>query len=397
MALTPFRWAAIAVAAMLSLAILIFSDIRMLRPPELTEGQEREERLLRTLSHHSGRTNRFARHYRIAQLKDSLRPRAVSAPGAPGLRLAFGASVVAATRAAVDSALVYAREKIGPSPVMGVDVVAIVDSARINGTSVWPSGVGQVFILPERAGDRCVVVLTMGSGSSFFHHRTLASEDARQNILGPCAFYAAFGMPGDSIRSWLRARGATLALGGSWTRTPNLVSRDVGEGYYYVRSDTNAYFPGGARVLHYYSSRGIQCVLGDTEVCAASVLEPTLGARPVAVGPAMKLSTRIEGFNAFDAGVEYGGRETEMLADMLRSFGKDRFAQLWSSPDPLPVAFQRATGLSLGEWVATWAQELVPEIDRGPTIPAASLGSALAVVIASILLTVWMARRRSFA
>ena len=53
-------------------------------------------------------------------------------------------------------------------------------------------------MLPERPGDACVVVFRLPTAQ-----RTSFTPAATQRLLGTCAFYAAFGQPGEGTQRWL--------------------------------------------------------------------------------------------------------------------------------------------------------------------------------------------------
>jgi hypothetical protein len=389
MALTPLRWAAIAIVAMLGFIVLSWGP----RPEYNRTPEERREDVLQMrASLHGNRVQRFARQVRMAQISDSLR--AALPRGTETVRAFYGRDVDAVIRSAVDTALQRAREKIGAAPRIGVDVVTIQDTMAISGVRPWWSYHAPFYILPSRPTDRCVVVLPSGKGlSPQALARTLNTEDARLQVLGPCAFYGAFGLPGDSVRQWLRSRGALLALGGSWTQNAGSVqTQDAGGPYF----NPPNYYPGPPSAFYYLSGRAVSCIVGDTDECEAVITDRPATPIPLAVGPAVRPGVRLGPID-FTSGIDFSGRETELLSDMVRSLGRERFERLWTSNEALPIAFQKASGMQLGEWVSAWGRERIDRIEHGPVPRAMSVVSAIAIIAACMLWVVFASRRRVFA
>ena len=389
MALTPFRWTAIAVIGMLAVFIAVMRDPRPYRP---TADELRTSELAMRSSHHGRRVGQFVRQYRMAQLTDSLR-RVIPASPLP-VRTVHGGNVDPRVRAAVDSTVAAGRQKLSDTPRIAVDVVTLVDTTETAGYRAWSSALIPFYILPQRASERCVVVVPLGHEfNAHQNSRILYTEDARRQILGPCAYYGAFGMPGPAIREWLRQRGALLALGGSWTQTTASLMESADYNYYL---STDPYYPSPPPPFFQYSTRGVTCLMGDASACESVVLDRNIEAGLMSVGSAVRAGYRL-GPISRRTGTEFGGLETELLADMVRSLGRARFEQFWTSSAPVPQAFQQASGMRLGEWVSTWAGQSAPEYEPGPRIRAESLISALAIIIACIVMAVFAARRRVFA
>ena len=389
MALTPLRWVAIAIAGMLTFCILAFSERKW---PEPTPDVEEANRMYMAASLHNTRATAFVRQYRMARIADSLRSSSARGAVAP-IRVSHAANVSPVVRAAVDSAVAFARGRLGDSARMGVDVVTLLDTVSISGLRPWPSSLLPIYVLPQRHTDRCTVVFPLGYDNT---ERAIASamgtEDARLQILGPCAYYAAFGMPGAQVREWLRQRGALMALGGSWTRNYSSNPAEASLGSFTAPT----YYPTAAPQLFVYSARAVTCLVGDASACESVVLDVGPGRRQSSVGSAVRVGYRLGPITARDA-TEFAGRETELLADMVRSLGKERFARFWTSNESVPTAFQAASGMALGEWVSAWGAENIDPIEHGPTIPASTLLGGLGIAGACLLIAVFAARRRQFA
>jgi hypothetical protein len=393
MALTPVRWIGLAIGGMLAVFILL-SRGRNERQRTPEEAQLHSAEVASNL--HGSRAQRLARDYRTALLADSLRnaSRGATAP----TRILFGPGLSAETRATVDTIASRAMSALGPRPRINVDVVTLLDTASVSGYTPWGSStVAPFYVLPARPSDRCIAVLPVGwtwSGNHRGLRNALRTEDAQLQILGPCRYYATFGMPGASIREWLRQRGALLALGGSWSHPPGAAPADFVYGPYY--GTKSEFFPEPSWHYYYFAPRAVNCLAGDVRECESAVLKKTPGASPVAVGSAVRLGYSL-GPVGIRSSAEFAGRETELLADFLRSIGRDRFQRFWSSSDPVPVAFQQASGMPVGEWMMTWVSDGVPQTPHGPTARAASVVAGMVVAGLCLFLALIGARRREFA
>jgi hypothetical protein len=293
----------------------------------------------------------------------------------------------------VDSTVTAGRQKVGETPRVPVDVITLVDTTQMAGYRAWSTALIPFYVLPQRPSERCLVVIPLGHEFNAHQNaRLLYTEDARRQILGPCAYYATFGMPGPSIREWLRNRGALLALGGSWTQTSAVPDR-ARYGFYL---DTDPFYPDPPHDFFIFSNRGVNCLVGGEDACESAILDRNLQTGHLAAGSAVRAGYSL-GPIAQRNGSEFGGRETELLADMVRSLGRARFEQFWTSSAPVAQAFQQASGMRLGEWVSSWASQSVEPYDPGPRIRAESLIGALAISIGCIVIAVVAARRRVFA
>jgi hypothetical protein len=95
--------------------------------------------------------------------------------------------------------------------------------------------------------------------------------------------------------------------------------------------------------------------------------------------------------------VAFGSRDAEILAGMVRSLGREKFAAFWTSNEPVPVAFENAAGVSLGDWTSSWANEQIDPLEHGPTAPPIVMFEAILIVLLGLAASVVAARRRQFA
>jgi hypothetical protein len=382
MALTPLRWAAIAVAGML---IVVAAAMTLPAPPQPTPNDLERSRL----SHAEGtarlRLNRFARHFRVARLSDSLR-RALPHGDARPVRLVFGRDVSDVARAAVNDVVLRAQQALG-APAAGVDVVTLMDTMPIAGYRIG-NGLNPFYMLPTSPAERCTVVLPIGSRNGANVIGTLRTDEASEQILGPCGYYAAFGQAGNGVRAWLLDRGAALAFGGSWTRRPEHVSVPFAR--------TGVYDDVLNPALDVFSLMALRCANGETAECQRAILDGGHDSRLLAVGNSV-MSLYPIGPIWRRNGVAFGSRDAEILAGMVRSLGREKFAAFWTSSEPVPVAFENAAGVSLGDWTSSWANEQIDPLEHGPTAPPIVMFEAILIVLLGLAASVVAARRRQFA
>lgn len=221
------------------------------------------------------------------------------------------------------------------------------------------------YVLPEGTDGRtCLVLVT----------RNASRSRSGIGLLGPCAFYAAFGHPGAGVRRWLQAVSYSPALESDW-RGPRPTGRSedlelldfVSEARQWGLQEVvfgRAY--GGMS----YTAGG--CAAGRLARCAelADRLAPPYARAQPGRGIRAAVVTR---FWWTDDG-------NWMLADLTREMGRERFATFWGSPLPRDSAFRAAFGMSLEEWMQRWLAARRPGVRVGPAIRPASalLGLLLA-------------------
>ena len=94
----------------------------------------------------------------------------------------------------------------------------------------------------------------------------------------------------------------------------------------------------------------------------------------------------------------FGHREATLLADMVRTLGRERFARFWTSVEPVPVAFQQAAGEPLGGWTARWiADQYGPLPPRGAGVNASGGVMSLVFIGLALAIALRVSARRQFA
>ena len=246
---------------------------------------------------------------------------------------------------------------------------------------------GPSYLLPDSANRTvCLVRLVENAGWRRAVERESASNAWQRqwfkSSLGPCAFLAAYGMPGGSVRPWLSGRGFDLALTPNWDDSVSIAGRQgawltFGEGRRW-RWDWD--------YIYHQSFPAVACLAQRVAGCREAVLAATGEESERAV--VVMTSRRFWQRQRLIGGTFY-------LSDVAREVGRDRFLEFWNSPLPVDTALARALRRPVGEWTASWQQRLLPaQLRLGPSAPAgASLLAALlaAVAVATVALT---ARKR---
>lgn len=242
---------------------------------------------------------------------------------------------------------------------------------------------GPSYLLPDSA-DRtvCLVRLVENAGWRRAVQRESSTAWLRQwlkSSLGPCAFLAAYGMPGRSVRGWLGARGFDLALSPSWDDSVSIWGRRV-----------SSLMVGDGRrwwwdYIYHQPFPAVACLAQRVVACREAVLEGAGESdRSVVVMTSRRFWQRQRLIGA-----------TFYLSDVAREVGRDRFLEFWNSRLPVDTSLARALRRPVGEWTAFWQQRFLPaQLRLGPSAPAgASLLAAFlaAVAVATVALT---ARKR---
>ena len=293
----------------------------------------------------------------------------------------------------------YWRSLSITQPLVPVVSVLSVDTARVRNDYAEYPGSQIAFALPAPGTNQpCVAVLRV-----VLPHRRQMNfmrpiEQRAPELLGACAYYAAFGEPGTGIREWLASREFDLARGTDWTGSLELRPRQQRALWYIgVHPLTNwLNFNLAARQA---SPVFLRCADGERSACAHLVLDSTLRAeraRTRADRPNV-VSTRPD-TTPLPSGLSWNAIVIdEFLAGVVRSEGRQRFQQFWKSDQPPAQAFQSAFGEPLDVWTARWTRYVVGPTKRAThTTPLTVLVMAL-FVTASLLAGFRIADRRTAA
>lgn len=182
----------------------------------------------------------------------------------------------------------------------------------------------------------------------------------RNEYLGPCALYLAFGAPGPRIEEWFLSHGYLFAYDSRWTgpesiRPPGSLSR--------ARSLQEAACTHGRR------SACLTVMLDSLTIMDATQRRSNLGQLGVTAQSGL-------------GGARISRATGSLLADLLRLKGKARFRAFWTSNLDVESAFAEAMGESLGDWTAKWATRHLEAPDESPRVRLAS--AVWAILIGAI-------------
>ena len=193
-------------------------------------------------------------------------------------------------------------------------------------------------------------------------HRRLGPAFPQLADLGMCAFKARYGAPSAPLYDWLRERGWRPVVTGLSPSTPaQPASSQLVDGYYYNlfwdRSDNGAL--------------GLQ-----RRACAAGIAAPCLDA----VAPLSQNRVVVsDGYIGFRWG--WVG-SPDLMNQLALSMGAEKFGELWRAADPLPVAYQRITGVPID----TLARRLLLTSRGGPLHAGATVTMPELLVVLMITL-----------
>lgn len=399
MALTPFRWIAALIAGALIAGVVILRD-NVPRRVEQTRDQELARHADALARHATG----IAEKLRLAQLMDSLHVGATQDANTPTVRVLVDAGIPVASRAAFDSLGWRAVRDVRDSGRVGVDIVFVLDTVTtVRGVSVSRYRTSVDYVLPRRSEERCTAIAHMGQGAMTRRQltRALQSQSFATQLIGPCAYYGAFGIPGPRVDAWFNLRGFAFAGNGSWRQTTQPL--DLSIGAYSPDVAPWRIMPAGGTSLPYLfelSTGGVRCSTGDLDACAHAVL-----ARSRSPGRLWNGNVLYQAYPGLSAEGDYwyqvrpfGHRESTLLAAMVRSLGRERFARFWTSNETVSKAFEDAAGEPLDRWASHWlAMQYGPLPPRGAGVAASGWLLSGVLIISALLLAARVSRNRQFA
>ena len=403
--MTPLRWAAVtAGCAALFAGVVLAAGTAAVRP-----GEPAAAALEQRIEHASWLASRANYRMERAATRDSLRGvlRGREWP-AESLLIVVGPRLPA-WRAAVSTARARTSWTSAGPKLGSVRVAFVALSAKfgISATNV---------LLPDAVDGRtCVVVHELGPSSLTPASRKqdegdtiiVAPGDGRPDVnafrrrwqdgglLGACAFYAAFGVPGPKVRAWLddvefyQASASNFWSGpdvmppwyaSRWTGTaPTTFNDRVGQ--YLMRMLVTPNGPEDAAAS--------RCASGRTHECAAVSLSAPGFTRPDRdpPEPGMPLSPPYH-FFGYVSDRAYRDFRPRLLADMVRDVGVDRFRQIWTSTKSIDAAYADVTGTPFETAMLAYVRRSVGGgTSIGPSLPARPVATAL-VIVAILLISV---------
>ncbi|HEY6158541.1 MAG TPA: hypothetical protein VIV88_13870 [Gemmatimonadales bacterium] len=322
------------------------------------------------------RARRLAERWRAADLAVRLavyrrrlepelaRRRETDQPG-PALLVEAPDTVPAFTKALVAPALDTVWRELG----LGVSKVAVgvvVDFWRIprTGTDSTPKvPAGSVgYLLPDSI-DRATCIALIPAWF-WMRGRTRQLEDWLRRGLGPCAFFARWGVPGKPVRLWMARRHYDLASVPSWGPQRS----EPPEASWMMNRNTGWFWA----AVYGHPIAAIGCLAGRAPSCRTAVLA---GAGDAFADSLPRL---------LDATVQWWREERlvqgrQYLGDVAREVGYDRFLRFWNSTEPVDTALAAALRMPVGKWTARWQRRFLPRLPLGAAAPlsAAVLGILL--------------------
>lgn len=259
-----------------------------------------------------------------------------------------------------------------------IAVLVDVDSGRAAGGYYTQS-----VVLPERAGDPCVVrfVLQPASRGKFF-------PASSQRLLSTCAFHAAFGAPGAGTANWLsETRGITAR----YLRVPPAYVGDTGRVALGIRRFG----------WNEYSEAALGCRIGRLEACdrfigaevSAGVYADWYEARSVDRTPLVTEFPGVQVNNSARWQPENYVLRAALLSRLVEEVGDERFGELWRDPRGLRDAYAASSGQPFSAWVHDYLDSRTEPYTPGPAIPLLQVGLALAIVVAGAALAATRVRR----
>lgn len=329
--------------------------------------------------------SRAERRVRAAEVRDLVRAtlqRDPIRPGdAPRLRIeaTLSPQLAAALRASWDS-LAMALEPYDRSAGLAV---ILLDPRSELAPRHW-------HYLPDATDGRtCVAVVEIGPRQKPWGDRTRWLR----RVLGPCAFYAAFGPPGPQLRDWMSASAMRVAYAPTWdaprpVRRRSPVDLTLGNQTDVVQRIGMAMFDRSYRS----SLEQTGCAAGEPDACRRYLATDELGAPWYypSLGLPGVIANRASLRSWYDPDVLY------FFSDLVRLRGRDRFAAFWQSPSAVDTAFAAAYGVSLEQWTMEWVHK-EGDVRVGPYIRRSSVLISLLLTLTLVLAGAWYATHRQVA
>ncbi len=302
--------------------------------------------------------------YRRRLEPELARRRATDQPG-PALLVEAPDTVPVHTRELVASALDTVWRELG----LGVSKVAVgvvVDFWRIPRTGTdsspkVPSGsVG--YLLPDSSDRATCIALIPAWHWSRGLPRPL--EDGLRRGLGPCAFFARWGVPGEPVRVWMARRHYDLASVPSWGRERS----EPPKASWMMDRNTGWFWA----AVYGHPIAAIGCLAGRAQSCRTAVLTGAGDAFGDSQPRLVDTSVRWWHEERLVQGWQY-------LGDVAREVGYDRFLRFWNSTEPVDTALATALRMPVGKWTERWERRFLPRLPLGAAAPlsAAMLGILL--------------------
>ena len=315
--------------------------------------------------------NRAQRRVRAAEVRELVRAALRKDPVRPGdlPRLRIEAAVSPGDAASLHASWGGLVTALGPYDRAAGLAVILLDRPSNLPPRHW-------HYLPETTDGRtCVAVVEIGGGQEPWGDHT----QWLRRVIGPCAFYAAFGPPGAPLQEWMTAAAMRVASAPAWDEPAHVrAPRDLAIGPAGTAPADVAQRIASQMFYRSYLQGFDQtaCGAGELEACRRYLAVDPLFAEPswVSLGMPGIVWNRASLRQWYDPDVIY------FLSDLVRLRGRDRFAEFWRAPAGVDSAFAGTYGLSLEQWTMEWVRQ-GQDVRVGPYVRRSS-------VLVSLLLTV---------
>ena len=264
-------------------------------------------------------------------------------------------------------------------PFASLAGVAIsVDSVKYRpGPRKWSLRKFTYFLPLATDGARCLAHAVLTRIPADWYSVDVEPRIAR--VIGPCAFYVAFGKPGPEVENWLEAVDYAPAMNPVWTTGGAPLKR-------YDAAETES-------LLDWYRVDLVACAAGSRDSCRRGLFESEYDVPWLRYDLLYRLPG-VETARVFYR-LRLGPNAERYLSDLLTEMGDERFARFWTSGLTLDSAFVDAFGVPIEDWTMRWARAQVGSPRRGPLVPVSSALQAL--LIAGVIVAgsaLWATRRQ---
>ncbi len=244
------------------------------------------------------------------------------------------------------------------------------------------------YSVPSNEHEVCFAIVTVGSRTAQRMDTWVRQHDPDETtligylpttapeLLGPCAYFGAFGMPGSSIRAWLESVIYGPAILPTWVSDPP--SADPSKEY-----RERLRWPTEYRTVDLYP-----CAAGDRARCRSAVLTPVSDhySFRFPIEFATRRPTGLVNASRFRWAANHplGLGVRSYLADLLTEMGRGRFEAFWQSDGAVDAAFSAAFGIPIEDWTMKWARDQIGEPPRGPATRPLPLLQA--IILAAVFL-----------
>ncbi len=309
------------------------------------------------------------------------------------------APVQRAAAAAFDSVLAELQPRTHEVAVRAVLIFHSALNERLEGNPRVPGGVWH--LTPSATDGRTCLALYFVDdyyvqGRRLVDAESWAAGPSRhfaRRILGPCAFYSAYGLPGPHVERWLRRSNFLFVRAANWrasrpsTGRPrvdsadakNLSAAELVSLMFQTDPTTNV----GWTPIEWACARGDLITCRDVVFSSQFTRGPPLGPDyGVALSP-FGYSERREKF--------------WFLSDLAHEAGPERFTRFWQSPLPVDSAFAATIGMPIEEWTHRWLLERSGIRLFGPGVTVGAMVTGLLIVALAMGAAALAAVRRQVA